>query len=386
MKNFFIILNIFACVSVFAQSKFESGYYIDNSGTKFIGEISEINPNVFPSEFYFKNENGETKIQTNTVKELKYGVLLLEKKQFKFDPTIRFEIQNLNSEREFNLVNAYDFVELLVDGDFKLYRYKKNGVSTFLYQNLNGDLVPLLYKKYVTQRTTIIENSEFKKQLWREVKNEKYTSFDRYTYLKYRADDLEDYFKEANGISFKREKKGQVIFNLYAGYSMHTMDISFLSDLPAKTHQGLTIMPEIECLYNRNVKNPVGFYVSAKLHSFKENFVEPYERYNWNHKVDYQSIFVTLGVKKYFMSTKKVQPFAKFGFAINNPIKGKIESPVDSWRLNLIVLERYSGGFNSGVGVKLYNKFLLEVDYDFAFKTAYIDKNTALNLKVGYSF
>lgn len=386
MKNFFIILNMLVCVSVFAQSKFESGYYIDNSGAKFIGEISEINPNVFPAEFYFKNENGETKIQTNTITEIKYGVLLFEKKQFKHDPSIRYEIQNLNSKKDFNLVDTNDFVQLLVDGDYKLYRYSHQGVSFFYYQKLNNELKPLLYKKYITQGTVINENNEFKKELWKEVKNDKYPNYDRYTFLKYRTDDLEDYFKEANGISFKKVKKEKVIFNLYAGYSMHTMDISFLSNLPAKSHQSLTIMPELELLINQNLKNPLGFYANAKLHSFKNEFIEEYERYNWHHKVDYQSIYVSLGVKKYFMSSKNVQPFVKLGLGLNNPIKSKIESPIDSWRLNLIMLDRYSGGVNTGIGVKLLNKFLVEVDYDFVFNTAHIDKNTALNLKVGYSF
>ena len=112
--------------NLFAQNKFELGYYIDQSGNKIEGEISEIKINNFPEKFVFRNGNKSITIPTNSVKQIKYGMLIFEMKKFQYDPTVRFEIGNLNSNRNLNLVETNDFLQLLVDGEYKLYKYSKN--------------------------------------------------------------------------------------------------------------------------------------------------------------------------------------------------------------------------------------------------------------------
>ena len=45
MRKIFTLLLIFMFTNLFAQNKFELGYYIDQSGNKIEGEISEIKIN-----------------------------------------------------------------------------------------------------------------------------------------------------------------------------------------------------------------------------------------------------------------------------------------------------------------------------------------------------
>ncbi|UUV22751.1 hypothetical protein [Paenimyroides aestuarii] len=386
MKNIFTFLLILISTSILGQTKYELGYYIDQSGNKIEGEISEIRADKFPSEFYIKKDNQQIKMETKFVNEISYGAVYFVKKRFKFDPSVRYEIGNLDFNKNLNLVETEDFLQRLVDGQYTLYRYIHNGVASYFYQRGDNEITTLIYKKYRGKNYTINENNDFKVQLLHDVKNNKYNNLDDYFTLRYTQENLEDYFKEANGISFNRLKKQKVLFNFFVGYSMHTMDLNFLSNIDQKTHNGLTVMPELEFMFNRFAINPTSFYVNGKLHTFKSEFIEEYVRENWHHTVDYKSLYVSIGAKQYFMSSPNIQFYGKFGVGINNPIKYKINSPEEARRLRLIVLDRFAGGINTGLGAKLFNSILVEVNYDFVFNTLYINKNTALNFKIGYTF
>lgn len=386
MNKIFTFLLIFLCTNLFAQNKFELGYYIDQSGNKFEGEISEMKLDNFPEEFILKNGNQQTKVVTSSVREIKYGASIFEIKKFQYDPTVRNEISNLSKERKLNFVETSNFVQLIVDGEYKLYRYLKNGISTFFYENSNKEMVTLAYKKYLISNSTIGENNDFRVQLWNNVKNSKYPSLDSYSYLKYRVDDLEDYFKQVNGITFKREKKDKVVFNFFVGYSSSFMDIDFLQNIPGESYNHVTVMPEIEYILNKNITNITSFYFNVKYRSIKANYEEVYVRENWHHTVDYQSLYFSLGVKQYFLSSEKNKFYGKLGLGYDTPIKAEITSPPASWILNPIYMDQASAGINVGLGFKLYNSFLIEIDYDYIFNTTYVNKNTSINFKVGYSF
>jgi len=386
MNNFFTFLLIFLCTNLFAQNKFELGYYIDQSGNKVEGEISEITMNSFPSNFIIRKKGKEETVETSTATLIKYGSIVFEKKSFQYDPSMRMDIANMSKQKEFRLVNKTAFVQLMVNGDTKLYKYTENGVSTFFYETANKQLTTLKYKKYLENGTDINENKEFLSQL-QEVKNEKVSGNEGYyNAVKYNDTDLVDYFTKLNGKSIKVDKKSKMFFNVFAGYSISSMDINFLQDLPAENYWHITIMPEIEYVLNNNVMNPTSFYFNLKYRSVRADYEEVYVRENWQHQVDYQSLLFSLGAKKYFLSSNNIKFYGKLGFGVDIPLKAEILSPAESWRLNPIFLDHIKGGINTGLGMKLYNSFLIEIDYDYLFNTQYINKNTSINFKVGYSF
>lgn len=386
MNKFFTFLLIFLCTNLFAQNKFELGYYIDQSGNKFEGEISEITLNSFPSNFIIRKKGKEETVETSTATLIKYGSIVFEKKSFQYDPSMRMDIANMSKQKEFRLVNKTAFVQLMVNGDTKLYKYTENGVSTFFYETANKQLTTLKYKKYLENGTDINENKQFLNQL-QEVKNEKISGNEGYyNAVKYNDTDLVDYFTKLNGKSIKVDKKSKVFFNVFAGYSNSSMDINFLQDLPAKSYSHITVMPEIEYVLNNNIMNPTSFYFNLKYRSVKADYEEVYVRENWQHQVDYQSLLFSLGAKKYFLSSNNIKFYGKFGFAVDIPLKSEILSPAESWRLNPIFLDHIKGGINTGLGIKLYDSFLVEIDYDYIFNTLFIRKNTSVNFKVGYSF
>jgi len=386
MNKIFTFLLIFLCTNLFAQNKFELGYYIDQSGNKLEGEISEISLNSFPSNFIIRKKGKEETVETSTATLIKYGSIVFEKKSFQYDPSLRMDISKMPKQKEFQFVNKTAFVQLMVNGDTKLYKYTENGVSTFFYETANKQLTTLKYKKHLENGTDINENKEFLSQL-QEVKNEKINGNEGYyNAVKYNDTDLVDYFTKLNGKSIKVDKKSKVFFNVFAGYSNSSMDINFLQDLPAKSYSHITIMPEIEYVLNNNVMNPTSFYFNLKYRSVKADYEEVYVRENWQHQVDYQSLLFSLGAKKYFLSSNNIKFYGKLGFGVDIPLKSEILSPAESWRLNPIFLDHIKGGINTGLGIKLYDSFLVEIDYDYIFNTLFIRKNTSINFKVGYSF
>ena len=147
MNKIFTFLLIFLCTNLFAQNKFELGYYIDQSGNKVEGEISEITLNSFPSNFIIRKKGKEETVETSTATLIKYGSIVFEKKSFQYDPSTRMDIANMSKQKEFRLVNKTAFVQLMVNGDTKLYKYTENGVSTFFYETENKQLTTLKYKK-----------------------------------------------------------------------------------------------------------------------------------------------------------------------------------------------------------------------------------------------
>lgn len=386
MKNYLSLLLIFMFTNLFAQNKFELGYYIDQSGNKIEGEISEITLDRFPSHFIIKNKGKQETIETNKVSLIKYGTFVFEKKSFQYDPSVRLDIANMPKQKEYQLLNKTAFVQLMVNGDTKLYKYSENGVATFFYETANNQRTTLEYKRYLGNANDINENKEFTNQL-KNLNNKSVNNNEGfYNALKYNDADLVDYFKKLNGKSYKENKKSKVFFNIFAGYSISSMGINFLQDLPAKSHQHITVMPEIEYVLNNNIMNPTSFYFNLKYRTVKAEYEEVYVRENWQHQVDYQSLLFSFGAKKYFLSSKDMKFYGKVGFALDIPIKDEILSPVESWRLNPIFLDHYKGGINTGLGVRLNESFLIEIDYDHLFNTLHIKKNTSINFKVGYSF
>jgi hypothetical protein len=68
-------------------------------------------------------------------------------------------------QKEYQLVNKTAFVQLMVNGDTKLYKYSENGVATFFYETANNQRTTLEYKRYLGNANDINENKEFTNQL-----------------------------------------------------------------------------------------------------------------------------------------------------------------------------------------------------------------------------
>src|SRR5690606_15051300 len=115
--------------------------------------------------FYFKKGKQVEEISTAMVSKIKYGIRIFEKRNFQYDPSLRLSIDEMPTQPDIDLVNHSAFVELLVNGEHKLYKYVEKGVSMFFYEDMSNNLVLLQYKKYINSRQEINENKTFQIQL-----------------------------------------------------------------------------------------------------------------------------------------------------------------------------------------------------------------------------
>lgn len=386
MKNFVTLILFMLTASVFAQQKFQLGYYTTISGQTVKGEISEVEAINSTKSIKFRKKNKNVLlVGTDSVINVKSGASFFSKKQFQIDPSPNFDIESMSTDSSFKLEERTSFLKLLVEGNYKLYKYTENGNTYFFYEDALGEIITLKYKKHINNRNEISENKAFIQQL-ESLADINILDRSAVSKLKYTETDLIKYFISINGDSYKYKSKSKVKFNFFVGYSNHSMDIDFVTDLAAQQYSHLMIMPEIEYILDVNNKNQTSFYFNLRLHNFKKDFVEFYERENWHHKVDYASLVASLGVKQYFLSSNKFKFYAKAGVALNNPIKSNVQSPPVTWAVKTLVIEGFGSGVNTGVGVKIIDKVVVELDYDLMFNVAHIRKNTSLNFKVGYSF
>lgn len=387
MKKIFIITLLFFITNMLAQEKFEYGYYIDNNGNIKEGEISEIKPEKIPSEIYFRSRGKIELKNLNDIKEVKYGNLIFRKKIFKIDSSSVSGINYLPSDSEPHYEEKSDFLQLLLDGEYQLYSYIQSGFQVFFYEKNNENIQTLEYKKYIDAAHMVKENKNYLKQLADGVNNKSYSE-KSYSAMKYNSKDLIDYFTMVNGKTNVKEGKAKLSFNFYVGYSYHSFDIDFTpnTNLGTKHYGHITVMPEIEYMLNKNIRNPISFYFNLKYHAFKKEYAVAHESGIWNHSVDYKSIFTSWGVKKYFLTSEKKSFYGKIGLGFNTPFKGDVQSPLRAWTTKLMRIDVAGVGINSGLGIKLYNRFNLEVDYEYTFNSVYTQNNSSLNFKIGYSF
>jgi len=386
MRSLFTLLILFVFANVSAQSKFEIGYYIDQSGNKFDGEIAELALQNFPSDIKIRKRGVVETISVGELAYIQYGTLIFEKKSFEYDPSARLDISNFSKEKEFNLVNKTAFLQLLVNGEFKLYKYLENGVATYFYEISAQKLTTLKYKKYVEHAVDIKENKEFINQLINDVQGESSFKEGYYDALKYNDSDLIEYFTKINGKNNTMKGESKLLFNFFAGYSSTTLNIKFIQDFPTNNYQHITVMPELEYVLNNNLMDPTSFYLNLKYRSFKSNYEEIFVRENWYHEVEYQALLLGVGVKKYFLSSANNKFYGKLGIGIDMPIKSNIISPPESLVINPIYLNRGKVAFTPGVGLKLFKSLLVEVNYDYVFDSLVTYDNTSLTFKLGYTF
>lgn len=387
MKNLLIIILILFFTKAVSQVKFEYGYYITHADKRIEGAISVFQlPNI-PDEILIKKEKGITeKVLTNTLKELSFGSTELIRKKFTFDPTLTSDFSKLTNNEGFNLIDKNDFLELLVDGEYKLYRFVHEGNSTFFYEGEKGALITLYYKKYLAPNKNIFENKAFVKQLEQDAGLQKGLRFVNFEHLNYNEQELIAFFKKANGTSLIEKRISKLVFNVYAGYSIHTMDVQFLTDQPSESYAHFNVIPEIEYIFNTAKINPTALYFNVKLHAFKKDYMMMYESGEWIHELEYQSLFFATGLKKYFLNSEKIKLFAKIGVAYNHVLKTKTVTPNRGKNIEIIKLDNHGAGLNFAFGSKVFQNGLVEIGYDYTFNNLYVKNNGSVNFKLGYSF
>ena len=210
----------------YSQQKFEKGtiMFTNNSSIECLIKHSYSSEN--PTSVKYKlTEDSEEK--TALLREIE-GFQIGDKAKY-IKATVNFDtssnkIEELSSSKLPEYIEETALLEVLVEGSASLYRLEKNNIIKFFYKIEEGEIKPLVYKKYKVNNLTLRENFEYIQQLNNEVNCDK-DYFVSNKAVGYNSNDLAKFFKKFNNckdniLTFE-ELEERVIFKFYAKASFH---------------------------------------------------------------------------------------------------------------------------------------------------------------------
>lgn len=159
-----VLLSVF---TVFSQTKFESGYFIQDNGTKTDCLIKNEDWRGSPSTFEYKlAENSEVKIGSiDNIKE--FGSV----NSFKYvKATVEVDqstdvVNNLTDVRTPVMKEETLFLKTLAEGKASLYYSERENIKRYFYKIEHGEIEQLIYKRYLITSMNIGTNERYKQQL-----------------------------------------------------------------------------------------------------------------------------------------------------------------------------------------------------------------------------
>ncbi len=143
-------LFLFSIAFSYSQSNYKKGYIISNeTSERTSGYFKKVKWDFSPTAIIFKEE-GASKFERIAVDKLKEFRIENESKfviaRVAFDPSNDYE--NLSLRNDLNLQETTVALEILVEGEKTLLKYKTKALERYFYQLPGNKIEPLLYKRY----------------------------------------------------------------------------------------------------------------------------------------------------------------------------------------------------------------------------------------------
>jgi hypothetical protein len=367
MRKLLVVFTAIVCFNSHAQIQFEKGYFIDNAGNTTACLIRNADWKNNPTTFEYKmSETSETlkgSLQdaqefgiSNTVKYKRFAV--------KVDRSSN-QTEKLSNKRAPEYMEETLLLKVLVEGKGSLYQFNDDGILRFFYSLDNSEATQLIYKEYRMKDVRAI-NDSYKQQLWNELKCPGLTeTAARET--AYSTSSLIKYFKLYNNcvqspaIVFG-ENDNKVIVNLTLR--------------PGVVFSSLSVSNELTGVDNMDFGNNTSFRVGLEVElvlPFNKNkwslVLEPtYQKFEsdlhsgpYSARINYSSIELPFGVRRYFFLSKNMDMFMNAQFLFDIPIESSVD--IDSGTEDLAV--KNNGSFTAGMGFNLKEKVSIELRYQF---------------------
>ncbi len=373
MKNTF--LNVLALVCTFAaysQTNYKQGYFIDNQGNTVNCLIRDLDWKNNPTEFDYKlSETSQSK--TAKLQDAgEFGISNIAKYQ-----RISVEIDrsssltsNLGHDRNLELTKGTFFLKYLVEGPASLYSYEEGNLKRYFYKIDKSQVQQLNYKKYIGGDKKVKENSEYRQQLWNEMRCGD-MSMRSVENLKYKERDFVKYFESYNTcknqdfVSYRNEGNIDLFnFTIRPGISFSSFkasnefsnykDVDFGSKLTAR------IGAEIELILPFN-RGKWAVIMEPTFQFFKAEDV--LERFDVT--LNYKSVQMPLGLRYYFILNQNSKIFVDASYGYEFPLGSKLQYQYKSAPNLDSDLEMHNSGIIiCGLGYKYAGKYSVELRYN----------------------
>ena len=384
MKKIIFIILVLTAYSINSQSKFGKGYFINNNGNKTECLIKNENWKNNPDNFEYKlSENSETKTNSlRTVTEFSIpGKFKFEKHLTKIDKSSNIDYR-LSKIRVPEYEEKEVFLKLIVESNTKLYLYSGTNVTRFFFSKNNEEIVPLVYKRYITDLGDIKVNELYKYQLRKLLPckrlDSKKVSYSRNSLKKYiinynKCDESDNEIAKNQTVDYsKNEIKSFIELKVKVGanfLSNSIKDDTKLNPTITGEFSNTTLKFGAELEYflpfnNHNwsvVINPNYQYLNENI--TLANSQEPLIG-DFTYELDYKSVELLLTFRKYFQIIDNKKIFFDLGFNYNFPINSKFTILSNKTNSTQVFDDIASQGlFTTALGLK-FKKFYLEARYN----------------------
>lgn len=386
-------------LSGYSQTKFESGYYIKNDGTKIDCFIKNMDWRNNPTKFEFRRFS-DSEVQQETVDRIK---------KFMISDKVVYERFTVEIDTSSTLARSMDFdknpkfkdktvfLKALVKGNANLYAYRESLVVRYFYALNDETPKPLIYKKYLfynkkNGHEEIKVNNQYRRQLWMDLKCDKITP--QLEGIDYNEKELISLFEKYNNclnpdeiIATTKKNKKKNLFNLsFKGGVKFASLIRTSSyseiDFGNQTNPHLGVEAEFILPFNNGKWS---LLLEPTYFSYKAGADAPVDPFFTSIAIDYSALTFPIGIRhsfylndnsklylnvlqKFYISDISFEDYIKF---LPGTTQGKSDLR------NLIIL---------GGGIKLKNSSL-EVRYgsNSLYNSNYSKKYNELSIIFGHS-
>ena len=372
MKSVYCLLfGLFFIASTQAQSLWEAGYFIDNSGKKTQALIKKRLWRDNPTEFEWKKTISSTSrtAKIEDIKEFAVGEDYLYKRYIlKFDLNGDTVGKSTRSEDP-NLKIRKVFLRLIVRSETSLYQYSQNDIHRFFYTNYDTVYPELLiYKIYYTddERKELGEkvipkvNNTYQEQLKQIASCGKLDP----TKLEYNQTDLKRYFVEYNKCKGNeieyiiRKKINQTRVGIIAAVDL----TGFSHPIPAQGIPFILYDDQYVPRYGLFIESfipfskvDLSFFLEGTYKSYTATGLNPDSNDTTQFQLDYKNLHLALAPRIHIYLSPKFEFFLEGGLSIDFDMGTEGDAFTDF--KNVTTNFFYGGGFGSGrfkVGYRMY--------------------------------
>jgi hypothetical protein len=325
------LLTICVGINVYAQDKFQKGYFVDNNGKKVLALIQNENWETNPESFNYKFfDNG--KLTTLTLKDAREFAIDNFSKYKRLEITIDNASDNVNDlsiDKTPQYTTKTVFLKIAVESDeLSLFEYKTKNQLRFFYQKGTQKVTLLRYNQYKKSNGDVGENNEFREQLKKNVAACVSVS-DELPYTKVKLGDLIIASNNCN-----RSDKKQIDFREYEshkdwafkfklGVGQSSIDITNRTGVTGQVERtSVRIGFELEHFLKFKNKN-WSVFLEPTYNSISDDLIG----------INYNSVEVPVGIRYYIKISPKSSVFLNGGVSVdfagsstigNNPLSSGV--------------------------------------------------------------
>jgi hypothetical protein len=377
----------------YTQTSFEKGYFINNSDIKVDCLIrnKERLDGTDNLEYKLSVDGNIQKVKLSDIKIIElHNFWKYEWKRVNVDISDNY-LSKISRNRNPTFKEQKLLLKILVEGDANLYEYLNGSSKRFFYSLGFSVPVQLIYKNYISSNNKIGENKMYLQQLNNNLLCDN-LDISSLKDLDYKRSTLTSFFIMYNKCVnsdytsfYRREKKGEINVSIRPGLNSSSLllDHKPSSTLDAKFNNRLAFRLGVEFEFILPLNdNKWGVILEPNFQGYNSES----ELAIQNVRVDYNSIELSLGIRRYFLLHKDSKIFVNGSLVIDFPSKSIIEFDNGlNYDINSVP------NFAIGLGYTFNTRFALELRYytsrDVVNESGswFSDYNT-VSIIFGYSF